>query len=101
MPPGQSELCITRWLTTRRSDNFPQWFQEVIRSADLAENSPVRGCMIIKPYGYKIWELIQKSLNERIAERGVDNVYFPLLIPLSFLEREADHVEGFARNARL
>ena len=84
-------------LTTRRCENFPQWFQEVIRSADLAENSPVRGCMIIKPYGYKIWELIQKSLNDRIVERGVDNVYFPLLIPLSFLEREADHVDGFAK----
>lgn len=88
---------IEKGIAVSRAENFPNWYQEVVRRADIAENSPVRGCMILKPYGYKIWELIQKALDKKISQRGVDNVYFPLLIPLSFLEKEAEHVDGFAK----
>lgn len=80
-----------------REQDFAQWYQEVISVADLAEHSAVRGCMIIKPWGYALWENIQKSLDKMIKETGHQNVYFPLLIPLSFLEKEAKHVEGFAK----
>lgn len=80
-----------------RAENFAEWYQEVIKAADLAENSPVRGCMIIKPYGYALWENVQKSLDALIKDVGVENAYFPLLIPLSFLSKEADHVDGFAK----
>lgn len=81
---------------TRRED-YPEWFQQVIKAADMAENSPVRGCMIIKPWGYGIWENLQQQLDARIKATGHENAYFPLFIPLSFLEREAAHVEGFAK----
>lgn len=84
-------------ITPTRAENFPEWYQEVVKAADLAENSPVRGCMVIKPYGYALWENIQKALDGGIKEEGVQNAYFPLLIPLSFLSREAEHVEGFAK----
>src|SRR5437868_2971936 len=84
-------------ITPTREENYPQWYQEVIAAADLAENSPVRGCMVIKPWGYAIWENIQKELDRRIKETGHLNAYFPLLIPLSYLEKEASHVEGFAK----
>lgn len=80
-----------------RQEDFPEWFQEVVKEADMAENSPVRGCMIIKPWGYAIWERIQAELDAMIKKTGHVNAYFPLLIPLSFLEREASHVEGFAK----
>jgi prolyl-tRNA synthetase len=80
-----------------RESNFPEWYQTVIREADLAETSPVRGCMVIKPWGYGIWELVQRALDRRIKETGHENCYFPLFIPLSFIAREAKHVEGFAR----
>ena len=80
-----------------RAENFAEWYQEVIKAADLAENSPVRGCMIIKPYGYALWENVQRSLDDLIKDVGVQNAYFPLLIPLSFLSKEADHVDGFAK----
>lgn len=80
-----------------RAENFAEWYQEVIKAADLAEHSDVRGCMIIKPWGYALWESIQKVLDRMIKETGHQNVYFPLLIPLSFLEKEAVHVEGFAK----
>lgn len=80
-----------------REEDFPEWFQQVIKAADLAENSVVRGCMVIKPWGYGIWENIQKLLDERIKNTGHENAYFPLFIPLSFLEKEAKHVEGFAK----
>ncbi len=80
-----------------REENFAEWYQEVVKSADLAENSPVRGCMVIKPYGYALWENVQRSLDDLIKEEGVQNAYFPLLIPLSFISREADHVDGFAK----
>lgn len=80
-----------------RAENFAEWYQEVIKAADMAEHSVVRGCMIIKPWGYAIWESIQRILDKMIKDTGHQNVYFPLLIPLSFLEKEATHVEGFAK----
>ena len=84
-------------LNATRADNFAEWYQAVIREADLAENSPVRGCMVIKPWGYGIWELIQAGLDRRIKATGHENCYFPLFIPLSFMAKEAEHVEGFAK----
>jgi prolyl-tRNA synthetase len=79
-----------------QEDNFSKWYNQVVRKAELADYAPVRGCMIIRPYGYAIWEHIQHHLDARFKETGVVNAYFPLLIPRSFLEREAEHVEGFA-----
>jgi len=84
-------------IKTSREENYPEWYQEVIAAADLAENSPVRGCMVIKPWGYAIWENIQKELDQRFKETGHLNAYFPLLIPLSYMEKEASHIEGFAK----
>jgi prolyl-tRNA synthetase len=84
-------------LNTRRRDNFAQWYQEVIAEADLAEESGVRGCMVIRPWGYGMWERIQKLMDAEIKKAGVENCYFPLFIPLSFFEKEADHVDGFAK----
>ena len=84
-------------ITPTRAENYPEWYQQVIKAADLAENSAVRGCMIIKPWGYGIWENIQSALDQRIKATGHENAYFPLFIPLSFFQREADHVEGFAK----
>lgn len=83
-------------ITPTRSQDFPEWYQQVIRAADLAENSETRGCMVIKPWGYGIWELIQQQLDRRFKATGHQNAYFPLLIPLSYLEKEAEHAEGFA-----
>ncbi len=83
-------------VTPTREEDFSSWYQEVIRLADLAEHAPVRGCMIIKPNGYAIWENIQREMDRRFREKGVQNAYFPLFIPLSFFEKEANHVEGFA-----
>lgn len=80
-----------------RSENYPEWYQEVIKSADLAENSDVRGCMVIKPWGYAIWEAIQRNLDKRFKDLGHQNAYFPLFIPLKYFEKEATHVEGFAK----
>ena len=82
---------------TKRSDNYSQWYNELVVKADLAEQSPVRGCMVIKPYGYAIWEKMQQQLDKMFKETGVQNAYFPLLIPKSYLCREAEHVEGFAK----
>ncbi|MAS95749.1 MAG: proline--tRNA ligase [Verrucomicrobiales bacterium] len=79
-----------------REENFPEWYQQVVRAADLAENSEVRGCMVIKPWGYGLWENIQKQLDKWFKDTGHKNAYFPLLIPVSYLEKEATHVEGFA-----
>jgi prolyl-tRNA synthetase len=78
------------------SDDFPAWYQEVVRQADLAENSVVRGTMVIKPYGYALWEAIRDALDIRFKQTGHQNVYFPMFIPLKLLEREKEHVEGFA-----
>lgn len=84
-------------ISPTRSENYPEWYQQVVKAADLAENAPVRGCMVIKPLGYAIWELIQQVLDQMIKDTGHENAYFPLLIPVSFLEKEAAHVEGFAK----
>ncbi|MBJ7534419.1 proline--tRNA ligase [Rhodomicrobium vannielii ATCC 17100] len=84
-------------LSVTREQNFPEWYQAVVRDADLAETSPVRGCMIIKPWGYGIWERVQKGLDARIKETGHENCYFPIFIPMSFIAKEAEHVEGFAK----
>ncbi|MDR0418513.1 MAG: proline--tRNA ligase [Puniceicoccales bacterium] len=81
----------------RRSENFPEWYQQVVREADLAENSDVRGCMVIKPWGYAIWENMQHVLDGMLKKTGHQNAYFPLLIPLKYLESEASHIEGFAK----
>ena len=82
---------------TKRSENYSQWYNELVVKADLAEQSDVRGCMVIKPYGYAIWEKMQRILDDKFKETGVQNAYFPLLIPKSFLSKEAEHVEGFAK----
>ena len=81
---------------TPRSEDFSKWYQDIVLQAKLADYSPVKGCMVIRPNGYSIWEQIQKDLDRRIKETGVRNAYFPLFIPESFLKKEADHVEGFA-----
>ncbi len=84
-------------ITPTRSDDYPEWYQQVIKAADLAENSPVRGCMVIKPWGYSLWENMQRVLDDKFKETGHQNAYFPIFIPKSFLEKEAQHVEGFAK----
>jgi prolyl-tRNA synthetase len=84
-------------ISPRREEDFPEWYQQVIRAADLAENSEVRGCMVIKPWGYAIWENMQSILDGMFKATGHRNAYFPLFIPLSYLEKEAAHVEGFAK----
>lgn len=81
---------------TSQSKDFPRWYQEVVQRGDLAEQAPVKGCMIVKPYGYALWENIQRELDRMFKETGHVNAYFPLLIPESFLKREAQHVEGFS-----
>jgi prolyl-tRNA synthetase len=80
-----------------REENFSEWYQEVIKQAELAQTSAVRGCMIIKPWGFALWENMQRALDAAFKKRGVENAYFPLFIPLKFLEKEAKHVEGFAK----
>ena len=82
---------------TKRSEDYSKWYNELVVKADLAEQSDVRGCMVIKPYGYAIWEKMQRILDDMFKETGVQNAYFPLLIPKNFLSREAEHVEGFAK----
>lgn len=90
---GKQETAIK----PTRQEDYPEWYQQVIQAADMAENSPVRGCMVIKPWGYGIWERIKTVLDCKIKETGHENAYFPLFIPLSYLEKEAKHVEGFAK----
>jgi prolyl-tRNA synthetase len=84
-------------ITPTRSENYAEWYQQVIAGADLAETSPVRGCMIIRPWGYALWENMQAALDDMFKATGHQNAYFPLFIPLSFLQKEAAHVEGFAK----
>jgi len=91
VPPIRHALSISR------DDDFAQWYQEVIAEAEMAEESGVRGCMVIKPWGYGIWERIQRTMDDRIKAAGVDNCYFPLFIPLSYFAKEAEHVDGFAK----
>jgi prolyl-tRNA synthetase len=84
-------------ITPTRAEDYPEWYQQVIKASDLAERSPVRGCMVIKPWGYALWENIVRVMDDMFKATGVKNAYFPLFIPLSFLEKEAEHVEGFAK----
>ena len=84
-------------ITPTRAEDYPEWYQQVVKASDLAESSPVRGCMVIKPWGYALWENIRTVLDDMFKETGVKNAYFPLFIPKRFLEKEAEHVEGFAK----
>jgi prolyl-tRNA synthetase len=84
-------------ITPRRDQDFPEWYQQVVRAAELAEPSDVRGCMVIRPWGYGIWENMQRQLDAMFKATGHRNAYFPLFIPLSYMQKEADHVEGFAK----
>ena len=80
----------------RKSEDYSAWYTDVVRKAELADYSAVRGCMIIRPYGYALWENVQRALDDMIKATGHQNMYFPLLIPRSYLQKEAEHVEGFA-----
>ena len=84
-------------ISPTRAENYPEWYQQVVKAADLAEVSPVRGCMVIKPWGYALWENMQADLDRRFKETGHVNAYFPIFIPKRFLEKEAEHVDGFAK----
>ena len=84
-------------ISPTKEENFNEWYQQLIKQSDLAENSSVRGCMIIKPNGFAIWENIQKELNIEFRERDIENAYFPLLLPLSAIQKEAKHIDGFAK----
>src|SRR6201997_648828 len=90
MGKGNASAIVTR------EEDFPRWYQEVIARAEMADNGPARGTMVIRPWGYGIWELMQAELDRRIKEAGAENAYFPLFIPEAFLKLEAEHVEGFA-----
>jgi len=81
---------------TPRSEDYSRWYTDVVQKAELADYSPVRGCMVIRPYGYTLWENIHDGLDRRFKDTGHVNAYFPLFIPMSFLQKEAEHVEGFA-----
>ena len=102
-PPSQRLILETFTMAkeldflTKRSVDYSKWYNELVVKADLAEQSDVRGCMVIKPYGYAIWEKMQRILDDMFKATGVQNAYFPLLIPKSFLSKEAEHVEGFAK----
>jgi prolyl-tRNA synthetase len=89
-------MTTTRSVLASQATDYPRWFQDVIAKAELADNGPVRGTMVVRPYGYGIWELLQEAMNRRIKATGAENAYFPLLIPESYLQREAEHVEGFS-----
>jgi prolyl-tRNA synthetase len=88
-------------ITPRRDEDFPEWYQQVVRAAEMAESSDVRGCMVIRPWGYGIWENMQRQLDAMFKATGHRNAYFPLFIPLSYFEREASHVEGFAKECAI
>src|SRR6266516_3209254 len=93
---GSVALRLMASVLTSQSDDFPRWYQDVIAKAELADNGPVRGTMVIRPYGYAIWERIQAEMDARIKACGAQNAYFPLFIPESYMRREAEHVEGFS-----
>ncbi|VVC76720.1 Proline--tRNA ligase [Aquicella siphonis] len=92
-----SNKAVKTAITPTREQNYPEWYQQIIKAADLAEVSPVRGCMIIKPWGFAIWENMQRVLDDAFKATGHKNLYFPLMIPLSFMQKEAEHIEGFAK----
>ncbi len=94
--PGRASGAPPKGALTPRADDFPRWYQDVVARAELADNGPVRGTMVIRPWGYAIWERLQAALDERIKAAGAENAYFPLFIPESFLKLEAEHVEGFS-----
>jgi prolyl-tRNA synthetase len=96
-----TEKKVRTAITPTRDENFPEWYQSVIKAADMAETSASRGCMVIKPTGYAIWEKIQRIMDDLIKAEDVQNAYFPLLIPLNFLSREAEHIEGFAKETAI
>src|SRR5436190_6238702 len=81
---------------TPQAEDFPRWYQDVVAKAELADNGPVRGTMVIRPWGYAIWERMQAEIDARIKAAGAENAYFPVFIPESYLQREAEHVEGFS-----
>src|SRR3954454_23162238 len=83
-------------ILTPQGEDFPRWYQDVVAKAELAENGPVRGTMVIRPWAYAVWEHVQRELDTRIKAAGADNAYFPLFIPESYLQKEAEHVEGFS-----
>lgn len=85
---------------TPQAEDFPRWYQDLINKAELADNGPVRGTMVIRPYGYGLWERMQQEMDARIKDAGAQNAYFPLFIPQSYLTKEAEHVEGFAPSSR-
>ena len=93
----QTQKPVKTAISPTRSENYPEWYQQVIRGADMAEMSGVRGCMVIKPWGYGIWELLSRDLDRRFKDTGHENAYFPLFIPLSLIQKEAEHVAGFAK----
>ncbi|MEJ0062073.1 MAG: proline--tRNA ligase [Alphaproteobacteria bacterium] len=95
--PAPQQKAPKHAISPTRAENYAEWYQKVIRGADMAEFSGVRGCMVIKPWGYGIWELIQGALDKRFKDTGHENAYFPLFIPLSYIQKEAAHVEGFAK----
>jgi len=97
MTQNAKKPAIRHALSIKREEDFAQWYQQVVSEGEMAEESGVRGCMVIKPWGYGIWERIQKIMDARIKEAGVENCYFPLFIPLSYFAKEADHVDGFAK----
>ena len=90
--PGGAKQAVL----TPQAEDFPRWYQDVVAKAELADNGPVRGTMVIRPYGYGLWERMQAAVDERIKACGAQNAYFPLFIPQSYLQREAEHVEGFS-----
>src|SRR6266550_6633101 len=94
---SQNQQAKRTAIQPTRADDYAEWYQQVVRAADLAENSPVRGCMVIKPWGYALWENMQRVLDDMFKATGHQNAYFPLFIPLSFMQKEAAHVEGFAK----
>src|SRR5580704_10818640 len=95
--PAQKPQAAKTAISPTRAENYAEWYQQVVRSSDMAEMSGVRGCMIIKPWGYGAWELMQRDHDRRFKETGHENAYFPLFIPLSYFQKEAEHVEGFAK----
>src|SRR3954468_23669393 len=94
--PRLTVMTTTRSVLAAQATDFPRWYQDVIAKAELADNGPVRGTMVVRPYAYGIWELLQAAMDRRIKAAGAENAYFPLLIPESYLQREAEHVEGFS-----
>ena len=94
---AQTARPVKTAISPTRSENYPEWYQQIIRGADMAEMSGVRGCMVMKPWGYGLWERMSRDLDRRFKETGHENAYFPLFIPMSLLQKEADHVEGFAK----